>query len=97
MSSTSAPEWSTMYWTSSAFRRKLIGTPTRPKALVPNRNTSIRAALWLTIATRAPMSRPMASRPAAIALDSSAVRAYVRSGSGVATWSGSSTMAIRSP
>ena len=41
--STRAPLCSTMYFTSSATSRKLIGTSTRPEPLTPNRAVSNRA------------------------------------------------------
>ena len=66
-SSTRAPEWATMYLTSSATSRKLIGTRTRPDPDTPNRAVSSRAELCDTIATRSPCAMPRASRPAAIA------------------------------
>ena len=47
-----------MYFTSSATRRKLIGTSTRPEPLTPNNAVSRRAELWLTTATRSPTPMP---------------------------------------
>jgi hypothetical protein len=66
MSSTDAPQCSTMYRTSSAVRRKLIGTTVRPKPLTPQKAVSRRPALGLTIATRSPWPTPIASSASAI-------------------------------
>ena len=63
-----------MYWISGVLKRKLIGTPTLPYALLPNKKTRSLAALCETIATRAPVSSPNSSNPAAIPLESSASR-----------------------
>ena len=52
-----------MYPISSAFRRKLIGTSTRPYADTPKNDVSRRAELCETIATRSPAATPSASRP----------------------------------
>ena len=56
-----------MYLTSSATRRKLIGTSTRPEPLTPNSAVSNRAELWLTMATRSPTPMPIVSSAAACA------------------------------
>ena len=85
-----------MYFTSSATRRKLIGTRMRPDPDTPNSAVSRRDELWLTIATRSPTPIPSSSRPAAIARARSATWRYVSVPHDCAGWSGSSTMASRS-
>ena len=52
-----------MYLTSSAARRKLIGTRMRPEPDTPNRAVSRRDELWLTIATRSPTPMPELVEP----------------------------------
>jgi hypothetical protein len=74
---TVALQWSTMYATSSALSRKLIGTTMRPYALTPKNDVSKRAELWLTIATRSPCPTPSASRAAAWARARAAISRYV--------------------
>ena len=49
----------------SALRRKFTGTSTRPQALTPKKDTSSRAALCDTMATRSPLPTPSPSRAAA--------------------------------
>ncbi len=66
-----------MYLTSSATRRKLIGTSTRPEPLTPNNAVNRRAELWLTTATRSPTPIPVSSSAAAIARARRAISAYV--------------------
>ena len=74
-SSTRAPEWATMYLTSSATRRKLIGTSTRPEPDTPKNEVSRRAEFWLTTATRSAIPIPRASSPAAWARARAAISA----------------------
>ena len=66
-----------MYLTSSATRRKLIGTRIRPEPDTPNNAVSSLAELCDTIATRSPTPIPSASSPAAIARARRAISAYV--------------------
>ena len=85
-----------MYAISSALRRKLTGTSTRPQPLTPKNDTSSRAAFCETIATRSPRPRPRSSRAAAWARASSAMRPYVSVPSPPPGGSGSSTTPTRS-
>src|SRR3954463_2787024 len=95
-SSTVAPECSTMYSTSSARSRKLIGTRTRPDPGTAKNSSSSRPALGETTATRSPTSTPSSSSPACRARTRRAKSRYVSSPSESSTV-GSSITPIRSP
>ena len=73
---TSAPLCSTMYPTSAAVRRKLIGTRIRPHPLTPKNEVSKRAEFWEMAAIRAPTGTPSWSHAAAWERASLATSAY---------------------